>query len=126
MTGEELEADDKIRLKVSFSGSNHRHFHFPQVRKLSLELKAGWSDNLDESLRIMDVILECFDSRPYPASTAWPYHLSSASLAWKLGLELEASARLERAERVFLEARDKQHRDYIKIQCLRNKITSTQ
>ena len=73
----------------------------------------------------MDAILECFDSCPYPASTAWPFLLSSASLASKLGLHSEADTRLERAERVFLECRDKQHRDYKKIQSLRSRLESS-
>ena len=73
----------------------------------------------------MDVILECFDSRPYPASTAWPFLLSSASLASKLGLNVEAEKRLERAERVYLECRDKQHRDYKKIESLRSTLASS-
>ena len=88
-------------------------------------LKTGWSENLDKSLKIMDTILECFDSRPYSASTAWPFLLSSASLASKLGLSVEAEERLERAERVFLECRDKQHRDYKKIESLRNTMASS-
>ena len=73
----------------------------------------------------MDAILECFDSCPYPASSAWPFLLSSASLASKLGLNSEAAMRLERAERVFLECRDKQHRDYKKIQSLRSSLQSS-
>ena len=73
----------------------------------------------------MDAILECFDSCPYPASTAWPFLLSSASLASKLCLNSEADMRLERAERVFLECRDKQHRDYKKIQSLRSCLESS-
>ena len=73
----------------------------------------------------MDAILECFDSCPYPASSAWPFLLSSASLASKLGLNSEAVMRLERAERVFLECRDKQHRDYKKIQSLRSSLESS-
>ena len=73
----------------------------------------------------MDAILECFDSCPYPASSAWPFLLSSASLASKLGLNSEAAMRLERAERVFLECRDKQHRDYKKIQSLRSSLESS-
>ena len=73
----------------------------------------------------MDAILECFDSCPYPASSAWPFLLSSASLASKLGLNSEADMRLERAERVFLECRDKQHRDYKKIQSLRSSLQSS-
>ena len=73
----------------------------------------------------MDAILECFDSCPYPASSAWPFLLSSASLASKLGLKSEADMRLERAERVFLECRDKQHRDYKKIQSLRSSLESS-
>ena len=73
----------------------------------------------------MDAILECFDSCPYPASSAWPFLLSSASLASKLGLKSEAEMRLERAERVFLECRDKQHRDYKKIQSLRSSLQSS-
>ena len=73
----------------------------------------------------MDAILECFDSCPYPASSAWPFLLSSASLASKLGLNSEAAMRLERAERVFLECRDKQHRDYRKIQTLRSSLQSS-
>ena len=73
----------------------------------------------------MDAILECFDSCPYPASSAWPFLLSSASLASKLGLKSEADMRLERAERVFLECRDKQHRDYKKIQSLRSSLQSS-
>ena len=73
----------------------------------------------------MDAILECFDSCPYPASSAWPFLLSSASLASKLGLNSEADMRLERAERVFLECRDKQHRDYKKIQSLRSSLESS-